>query len=159
EVHKASLGWFWPVDLQDVVVRDEQGNTLAEIPQISSRKTLLALIWHPSDLGEWKIQQPTVHVVCERNTTNWETALAPWLEGESSRRQIALHLGVHKGTIHVEDAETKRQWKLDNAEGTVRLKRAAGSPLEIQVEGARLDASQAGHLAADLSATIPGGGR
>src|SRR5262249_16345844 len=62
EVHKASLGWFWPVDLQDVVVRDEQGNTLAEIPQISSRKTLLALIWHPSDLGEWKIQQPTVHV-------------------------------------------------------------------------------------------------
>ncbi|HLW66694.1 MAG TPA: AsmA-like C-terminal region-containing protein [Gemmataceae bacterium] len=150
QVGHASLGWLWPVDLRDVVIRDEQGNSVAEIPQISGAKSLFALMCNRRDLGEWTVDQPSVHVVCQKDTTNLETVLEPLISGPSSGRPLDLHVIVRDGTIEINDADTQRQWKLAKVQGTVHVTRDAGAPMQILAESAKMETSQVGNLSADL---------
>jgi hypothetical protein len=152
QIRHASLGWLWPVELQGVVIRDSQGNTVAEISQVTSQKSLLTLIRNSSDLGEWSIEQPSMHVICQKESSNLETMLAPWLPTESSGRPIILHLTIRQGSIQVEDSDTKRQWMLEKVEGKVHVQRAAGAAIQIQTEGTHLEVDQVGKLSADVSA-------
>jgi hypothetical protein len=150
QVGHASLGWLWPVELRDVVIRDERGNSVAEVPQISSQKSLLTLIFNMRDLGDWTIEQPAVHVVCQKDTTNVETVLEPLISGPSSGRPLSLHMIVHDGDVDVSDAETQRQWKLDKVQGTFHVTRDAGAPIQILSEGAKMVVNQTGTLSTDL---------
>src|SRR5262245_55616988 len=44
EVGSASLGWFSPVELRDVTIRDEAGRTVVSVPKVTSQKSLFALV-------------------------------------------------------------------------------------------------------------------
>jgi translocation and assembly module TamB len=158
QIGHASLGWLWPVELRDVVIRDEQGNTVAEIAQVTGQKSLLAVMCNMRDLGEWTVDQPSIHVVCQKDTTNRETVLEPLISGPSSGRPLNLHLIVRDGTIAVDDAETQHQWKLEKVQGTFHVTRDAGAPIQIQTEGAKLESSLAGKLSADLKVAFPASG-
>src|SRR5262245_33762491 len=50
-VGEASLGWFSPLVLHDVVVNDSQGRSLLNAPKIESSQALLALLFDRADLG------------------------------------------------------------------------------------------------------------
>src|SRR5206468_6489646 len=70
----ASLGWFSPVELRDVTVKDGQGRTLLAAPKVTGSKTLFALLRDRSDPGEFTAEGPTAEVVCEKGSTNLEDA-------------------------------------------------------------------------------------
>src|SRR5476651_1985515 len=59
----ASLGWFSPVVLRDVSVRDAAGEPLMMIPKMESEHTLLDFLRHPTDLGKIRCEKAALEVV------------------------------------------------------------------------------------------------
>src|SRR5262249_15082509 len=80
DVGGASLGWFSPVELRDVTVKDRQGRAVVTIPKLTSSKSLFSLLRSRADLGEWAVERPAVEVVRENGTTNLEDVLREFLK-------------------------------------------------------------------------------
>ena len=106
EVGGASLGWLTPVELRDVVIKDEAGRTIFTAPKITSQKSLFDLSRNKAAPGEFVIENPTLAVVCEKDTTNVEGAFAEYLKPGTdpgpTRTPVALK--VTGGTLTITDA-------------------------------------------------------
>src|ERR1051325_7852317 len=60
EAGGASLGWFSPMVLSDVTVRDAQGNVVGEIPRVVGDRSLLKLLLDRSDLGSFCLERAKI---------------------------------------------------------------------------------------------------
>jgi hypothetical protein len=145
EVGGASLGWFKPVELRNVVVKDAQGRTLLTAPKITSSKSLLALLRDRSDLGEFTLDQPTVEVVCEKGLTNLEDALANFLKDEAapSPSRVAVVTHISGGSLVLREGE--REWRFESIDATATVPAARTEPIALKL------AASPGKLEADLS--------
>jgi len=164
----ASLWWLSPPVLTDIEVRDNQGRTLLHAPRVEGSKSLLALLCHPFDLGEFHLIQPALHVVCSGDSTNLEAALAYWLHGARSVSEgpifaldgIAVGAVLTQASLVLEDDATGRKWSLDPVDITVAIPRDRRTPLRLQLNATVADDRRAGRLSADVSAHLveTGGG-
>ena len=130
EVGGASLGWLSPVELRDVTIKDEAGASLVSVPKVTSQKSLLALAAIQADPGEFTLEDPTVAVVCEKNTTNLETAFAEYLKDDGkppapTRTPVAVR--VTGGTLTLTDA---RAGKTTSVEGITAERHHPREPSE-----------------------------
>src|SRR4051794_1977883 len=103
----ASLGWFSPVELRDVTVKDEQGRTLLAVPKVTGSKSLYALMRDRSEPGEFTVEGPTVVIVCEKGTTNLEDAIANFLKDDAAPpgpTRTPVSLRVTGGKVVLRDA-------------------------------------------------------
>jgi hypothetical protein len=147
EVGGASLGWFAPVELRDVVVKDRRGRTILTVPKVTSSKTLFALIRNRADLGEFAIDRPAANVVCEHDTTNLQDALGKYLKDDgqpSAPTRPAVVVKVKDGTLTVRDGD--RVTGADSITATVTVPASRAEPIT-----AKLTAGSPGNLDADLS--------
>jgi len=95
-----SLGWFSPIELENVRVTDPKGETILTAERVTSSKTLLDLLLDRSDLGTLTIEKPVVEVVFSANSTNLEDALANYLaDGSSSTERPAIAVKVTQGRV------------------------------------------------------------
>src|SRR5205814_2006199 len=76
EIASLSLGWFSPIEVRGLVVRDAAGQPLAEVPLIKSRKTLLAIALNSRDVGTFEVDQPKAKVVLRADGSNVEDFVA-----------------------------------------------------------------------------------
>jgi hypothetical protein len=145
DVGSASLGWFSPVELRDVTVTDEAGRTVVHVPKVSSQKSLYALVRDRSAPGEFVLESPTVSVVCEKNATNLETALAEYLKDDGQPRtgpRTPVALRVTGGTLTITDAETGKTTRVEDISATVNVPVDRAEPVAVQLTAAtgKLDA-------------------
>src|SRR4249920_2659898 len=60
DIGSASLGWFSPIELRDVSVTDLQGRIVAQVPSVTSSKSLFSLLFNRAALGEFTLDRPNV---------------------------------------------------------------------------------------------------
>lgn len=99
---RVRLGWFSPVEVRGLKLRDSSGGPLLDLVQLRTEKSLLQLMWNWQQIGRLYLEQPTVHFVATSDTTNWEQALAEYLK-PSSQPWPTVHLEVSGGTLHLVD--------------------------------------------------------
>jgi hypothetical protein len=164
----ASLWWWSAPVFTDIEVRDSDGRTLLHAPRVEGGKSLIALLCHPRDLGEFRFTQPALHVVCRRDSTNLEAALAYWLQRKEKPSDndglalegVAVRAEFAQASLVVEDEDTSHTWTLDPVDVSVAVPRDRRTPLQFKLNAAVTDARRTGRLRADLSARlveVPGG--
>ena len=72
-VTSASFGWFSPVVLRDVSVRDAAGEPLLAIGKVESERTLLGVLLNSSNPGRFKCTQTTMEVVFTKEASGHRT--------------------------------------------------------------------------------------
>jgi translocation and assembly module TamB len=150
----ASLGWFRPPIFTDIEVRDSAGRMLLCIPRLDGNKSLAALLRHPFDLGEFRLTQPVLHVVCSRDSSNLEAALMYWLQKKDTSPACGLSLdgiGVRasltQASIILEDEDSGRSWSLDPLDINVAIPCNRRTPLHMELKTTgRISAELSGHF-------------
>jgi len=99
---RVRLGWFSPVEVSGLRLRDSSGSPLLELDQFRTEKTLLQLLGNRHDFGPLHLRGPKVTVIIEQGTTNWQQALAEYLK-PSGQPWPSLRLEVSGGTVQVID--------------------------------------------------------
>jgi hypothetical protein len=149
EVGGASLGWFSPVELRDVTVKDAQGRTLLTAAKVTSSKSLFSLLQDRSDLGEFTIERPAVEIVCEKQSTNLEDALADVLKDDAppGPTRTAVSLCVVDGKLTLRDAETQKACEFEAVTATVAVPRSRSEPVTAKLSAT----AGTGTISADLT--------
>jgi translocation and assembly module TamB len=145
EVGGASLGWFAPIELRDVTLKDNAGRTIVNVPKITSEKTLLDLARNPAVPGGFALESPTVALVCEKNTTNLEAALAEYLKDDDTPRaptRTPVSVRVTGATLTLSEAATGNSATVENISAQVDVPADRTSPVTAKVTAAtgKLDA-------------------
>ncbi len=124
-VGSLSLGWFSPIVAEDVVVRDAEGITLAQIPRVQTERNLMNLAYSRADLGKIRIERTTVDLVFSNNSSNLESLLSKWPKSEAKppaglpRRGPAgpsFSVEFVEGTVKIVDADKGKNWQLAKVE-------------------------------------------
>lgn len=135
EVGGASLGWLSPVELRDVVIKDETGRAMVTAPKITSQKSLLALARNQAEPGEFTVENPTIAVVCEKHTTNVEGAFAEYMKETAApaptRTPVALK--ITGGTLTITDAETGKTTSVEGIAATANIPASRAEPITATV--------------------------
>ena len=147
DVGGASLGWFSPVELRDVTIKDEAGRTLVSVPKITSQKTLLELARNQAEPGEFALEAPTVAVVCEKGTTNLEAAFAEHLKGDkpAGPTRTPVSIRVTGGTLTLTDGDTGKTASVEDIAATVTVPASRAEPVTAKLTAAT------GKLGAEVS--------
>jgi hypothetical protein len=148
EVGGASVGWFSPVELRDVTLTDEAGRTVVRVPRVTSQKSLFDLARNRAEPGAFTLENPTVALVCETDTTNLEAALAEYLKDDGAppapaRTPVALT--VTGGTLTLTDPDTGRSATVEGISAAVSVPASRAEPVAVKV------ATATGRLDAELS--------
>jgi translocation and assembly module TamB len=155
----ASLWWFGSPVFTDIELRDLDGRTILHVPRLEGDKSLLALLCHPLELGEFRLTRPAVHLVCSRDSSNLETTLAYWLQKRETPSDsgfaldgFALGVVLTQASLLVEDGESGQTWSLDPADATLAIPRDRRTPARFELNATTADAHRPGQLHIDLSA-------
>jgi translocation and assembly module TamB len=133
-VGSASLGWLSPVVVHDVAATDPAGLPLTRIQSIRSERSLFGLLIHQRQPGGFHLDQPTIHLVLRADGSNWEDALAKYLDqpaGDSSMEKIRLK--ITGGTIEIQDP-TAGTWKLDDLDMDFQMSQREEPWLQVRLE-------------------------
>ena len=82
--HSASVGWFSSASVSGIEIHDAQGETVMEADRFTSDRSLLKLIFRPSNVGTLRVEKPRINVKLTHDGSNLEAVLARWLTGPSS---------------------------------------------------------------------------
>ncbi|MDY3554978.1 hypothetical protein R5W24_004110 [Gemmata sp. JC717] len=137
EVGGASLGWFAPVELRDISVRDESGRPVVNVAKLRSQKTLVNIAVAPNAPGAFTVEHPTISVAFEKGSTNVESAFAEYLKEKSgSAARVAMNVKVTGGTITLLEADTNTSTSVEGIEGSVDVPAAAAEPVAVRLTAA-----------------------
>ena len=149
----ASLGWLSPLAAHDIAAHDAGGEPLAEVKSLRSEKSLLALLTDGNHPGTFRVEQPSMQLALREGGSNWEDALAPYLDRQSGGGSIEdLKLEIVGGVIEVRNKTTNGNWRVDELNAEVEL--ASGSPQVLQarlVGQVKADGAAPGTVSADLT--------
>jgi translocation and assembly module TamB len=146
----ASLGWFSPVVLYGVEVRDKQDQPVMEIAKLTGDKALLALLFDSSHLGRFRLTEPKVRLVVRDDGSNLEDLIAPYLDPKRPAGDVDVAMEVSDGTLTVEEPRTQRSWQVDRLELTLAVPADRAKPIEIKFSGAVPDQLRGGSVEAGL---------
>lgn len=152
QVGRASLGWFSPIVLEDVEVLDGDGQRMLTVPRIEGSRSLLGLALDASDLGTFRIDKPSLSLVCAGEVINLEKSLARYLapstepSGNNARR--GLRIEVTEAQVSVRDADAARDCQLGPLGATVVLPRDAAQPIQVEL---RTQGSNGAHVSVEAS--------
>lgn len=135
EVERASLGWFSPLRLSEVVWRDEQGELIVQAAEVSTSRTLAGLIWNHAKLGTMRIERPVLRLAYVEDGSNLEHALAglfAYEDTQPSASGITCRIEVQDGEVHISDQPTRRRWKLSELRAEVVVEPST-TPLRVDV--------------------------
>jgi translocation and assembly module TamB len=154
-----SLGWFSPIVLYDVVVRDADNHVLAYIPRVQGDRALFKLLVDRSDLGSYRLDRAKIDIHCKGNGTNLERVFAKVLNEPSESPSAVqtkmplpqLHLETVDATLTIHDNDTKQTWKLHGVSLSGRVL-DQGKTAHLNMHGALDDGSEPGTLKLEMSA-------
>lgn len=155
EVGSASLGWFSPIGLSQIEIRDDKGQPVMTIPQVSGDRSLLSLAFNRSDLGTFRLEKPQIFVVLDDKGTNVQRLIAKYLEPSDGP---APNVGVVivDGTVTIEDRSAggnaaPDKWKIENLDLDFNM--PDDGSITLTTSGAIPDGRKVGKF--DVELTMP----
>jgi hypothetical protein len=146
-VQSASLGWLSPITLSGIQVRDAQQQPVLQAAELSSSKSLAAILWNLSSLGTFRIQEPKLSVVLRKDGSNLEDVLAKYLAPKKEpTRRADMVLEVVEGSATVTDQESGQSWQIEKLSLTLSTSAEATGPLELRTSSAIVDPQRPGRL-------------
>ncbi len=143
-----SLGWFSSVVVNDIEIRDADGDLAVQVAQLRTAKPLVGLLLDFGDVGRVEIDRPVVHAVCQEQETNLERIFAQMLSGDSQTK-VAAELKVTDGTINVVDEPRDRTFHIENLVADCTLADAS-QPIVLAASGDLVGEAQRGQFKFDL---------
>jgi len=128
--HSASVGWFSSAVISGIEVRDPDGETVLEVDRLTSDRSLLKLLFHPSYVGTLRIEKPRIIAKLNHDGSNLERVLARWLADASSSSGpgVELSLEVVDGEATVADEETQQSWHVSDLQFALEFSRRLAWP-------------------------------
>jgi translocation and assembly module TamB len=160
DVHigSASLGWFSPIELGDVVMSDSSGEPMLVVGRIRSEKSLVGLIRDTSELGRFDVVRPELTIVLREDGSNVQDALAPLLQpSDEPTAPLGVTLRVSEGRVNVSDQVNGQQLQFADVHIEIDKPLKTDQPLKATCEGTALADGQQGTVRADFSWTPQAG--
>ncbi|MBI3469490.1 MAG: hypothetical protein HY000_41340, partial [Planctomycetes bacterium] len=147
----ASFGWFSPVKVYDLEVRDAQEDLVIQIPQIQADGALWKLVTNSTRIGRVRIARPLVNLALTDSGSNLEELLAPWLvETGEPAADLSAQIEILDGRISVKDQTSGRKWQVDKLRLALDLPQFGRQPIQARLSGVVPAESRTGRLAVDL---------
>ncbi len=143
-----SLGWFSGVVVNDIEIRDANGDLAVQVAQLRTTKPLVGLLLDFGDVGLVEIDRPTVHAVCHEQDTNLERIFSKLLTSEEQSK-VAAELKVSAGTIEIEDVTRDRTFRIEKLVVDCKLADDA-QPIVMAASGDLPNGRQPGQFKLDL---------
>ncbi len=129
-VGSARLGWWRPIELGDLEVRESGGESLLTVRRVSWDRSLWQLLWDATDLGTITIREPTVTCRLRAGGSNLEDWLAALpVAADNSASMARGRVIVEAGTLAL-DGPTEST-TLEELTGTLELPSADHEPLRF----------------------------
>ena len=157
EVGSASLGWFSPIGLSNVEVRDKDGQLVAVLPDVQGDRDLVSLAFNHDNLGSFRLVKPQLNVVLDDKGTNVQRLISKYLEpGDGGSTGISVV--IVDGTVVVEDisGSGKTNWKIENLKLDFTVPDNRTDPMTLATSGAIHDGQQTGQF--DIELFMPAAG-
>ena len=159
-VESVSLGWFSPVAVRGVEVKDAEGKPVLSVPAASGDRTLAALLCNYANLGRFRLESPKLSLVLRDDGSNLEDLLAKYLapktepaktveQGKTSAK-VGLALEVVDGSLSVTDQRTGQSWQVQKLAASVEMPGGADGPLAAKLSADLPDARRPGKLTASV---------
>ena len=161
-IHAASLGWFSPVAISGLEVKNAEGKTIILIPSFSSERSLVDMLRDQKNLGRFVMRSPKISLELRDDGSNIEDLLAAYLapkettlpdEGETST-DIGFSLQIKDAAITISDVPSGRDWQVDNLSLEIDMSQGMSGPIAAKLTAALPDAKRPGSL--DAEARIEG---
>ncbi len=135
-----SLGWFSPIGLADVEIRDPEDELILKTPQVSGDKSLMSVLWNIARPGRFRIEEPRLNVVLYENGSNLEDVLAAYLApSDEPPAELDLGLEIVDGQVTISDQSTQRTWQIEKLQLALSMSIEGSRPLELQASGVVAD--------------------
>lgn len=156
-VESASLGWFSPVEMSGIEIRDEQGQPVLEASKITGQRWLSGLVWNWSKLGRFRAEKPKCTLVLRDDGSNLEDILAGWASDSQDKtpdkaangdagQAMDFQVEIVDGQVLVNDARTQRSWLVENLQFVLAMSADTGNSVTLQTSGAVGDQRRSGHF-------------
>lgn len=146
-IRSASLGWFTPPAFWGVEVCDAAGQPVVEIPSVAGDKSLVALLWSRSNLGQFRLQNPKLTLVLRDDGSNVEDLLAKYLAAPRTTSQpLGVQVQITDGQVMVRDPKAQRSWQIDAFQLALRLPAGDRQGLELRAAGSMIDGQHPGRF-------------
>ena len=143
-----ALDWFSGVEVDDLEIRDADGQPALEIGALRTEKPLIGLLMDLADLGSVHVERVKVHLTAEDRDTNLERIFAGLL-AKSNLAQPSIVLDVADGVIMVDDLTTKQQFRVEKVAASLTFSDAEDS-LVFSASGELADPRQPGSFKLDV---------
>lgn len=160
-VESVSLGWFSPVAVMGVDVKDAHGKPVLTLTAASSDRTLASLLWNYSNLGRFRLVNPRLSLVLRDDGSNVEDLLAKYLAPsketkETSSAKLSLAIEIVDGSVSVADELTGHRWQVEKLGAGFEMLAGPDGPMKAYVSAALPGNQQAGKIEAQWE-TASGG--
>ena len=145
-IRSASLGWFSPVIVSGIEIRDSQNRPVLELTEATSEKSLLGILTNLSTVGSLKLDKPKLSVLLRKDGSNIEDVLIQWLKAESKSTGMSLALEIVDGSLTVVDQETQQTWEISKLQLALNMSQDSAVPTKLNVSAAVADAKHPGSL-------------
>lgn len=112
---QASFGWFSPVDVSGLVIRDPEGTAVVEIPELHFNSTLWSLLSGSEDLGRLRVRDLRVNVAIDaRGETNLRHVFGTMRHQGNLLDRLRGHtldIEVADVQVHVRTADSRGDWQ------------------------------------------------
>ncbi|MBI1831051.1 MAG: hypothetical protein HYR84_06340 [Planctomycetes bacterium] len=158
-ISSASLGWFSPVVLHGVELRDGSDRPFLHVFKVESHRSLLMLLWNRNDPGGFRLIRPTVEITAYENTSTLEHFLTRTLKrsnpSSSQNRDAAivyprLRIDIVDGTIQWHDFVLDQVWKLKSLQATIVVAGGESGAASAEIQAATHDGNEPGMLNATV---------
>jgi len=148
DIRSASLGWFSPLTLWDVEVRDADGGLVVQVPKVVGDRSLLKLLFDSGDMGSLRLEEPTLRLVLGSEESNAERVFAAWLTSDEqlSLDTTAVNLRIVDAEATVIDEVQDRTWHLEDLQFAAEVPRHLSQATQVTMSADVDPQADRGHI-------------
>jgi hypothetical protein len=102
-IGSATAGWTSPIQLNDIVVPDDQGQPNLKIKHLTLSKSIWELATGTDDLGKIDVEKPDLNLVVVNGVTNYDKLIARLTSKPGSGKRKLIDLKLTEGVITVRE--------------------------------------------------------
>lgn len=153
-VESVSLGWFSPIAVRGVEIKDAENKPVLNLPAASGDRTLAALLCNFSNLGKFRFESPKLSLVLRDDGSNAEDLLAKYLATDDTQPKSTTKLGlaveIVDGSLAVVDERTGQTWKAEKLAASFEMPDGPDGPIAANLSAELPDARRPGRLSAAM---------
>lgn len=131
-----SLGWFSPVVLRGLELRDVHGESLVYVPHLRLQTSLWKLLTGgASSISGLRIEQPEVNIHLTDRGSDLQDAIEPLWSGPGETALAALDIEVNDANVQITDDQTRRSWQVASLTGSCHWPSSRREPIQLSASG------------------------